>query len=135
MDSGNTNNPFVADQVLVVDDDLFTREIVKRLLQSQGVAKVLVCESGAEGLAAVNAAPGAIDILILDLNMPEMDGTDFIQLLDAKIFTGGLILSSAEDIQTLKSAEALARARNLRTLGYLKKPITRTALTDILGQP
>jgi CheY-like chemotaxis protein len=135
MITGNTHNSLASPQVLIVDDDIFTLEIVKRLLQSYGISQVIVCENGAEGLEVVKAAPGAIDILILDLNMPKMDGIEFIQQLDEKIFTGSLILSSGEDAQALEDAEGLAQARNLRTLGYLKKPITRAALKDILGLP
>lgn len=135
METENNHPQRTPGQVLVVDDDEFTLEIIKRILESQGVDRVITCESGQEGLDAINAAPGAIDALILDLNMPEMDGIEFIQHLDADKFTGNLILSSGEDAKTMADVEGRVLARNIHSLGYLKKPITRSALINILGLP
>ncbi|CAM6097878.1 unnamed protein product [Calypogeia fissa] len=60
--------------VLVVDDNAINRMVTGRLLQSLG-CKTLVLESGMECLEQLaKQGPGAFDILLLDLCMPEMDG-------------------------------------------------------------
>jgi CheY-like chemotaxis protein len=61
--------------VLVVEDDVETREVVQRLLEKAGI-QVMVAENGR--LALERLAEGQPGLILLDLMMPEMDGFQFI---------------------------------------------------------
>lgn len=65
--------------VLVVEDDLPTRALALRVLESSG-ARARGVGSGSEALAALEAEPEAYGLLVLDLGLPDMDG---FALLDA----------------------------------------------------
>jgi len=68
-------------RILLVDDQRDIRSIVGLALGKIGGFKVKVCASGAEALAG--AAEFAPDLLLLDLNMPEMDGVATLRALRA----------------------------------------------------
>jgi len=61
----------LGDSVLVVEDDDFTREILVSLLESEGFT-VVAAEDGRRALALLQIAPPAL--VLLDLNLPEIDG-------------------------------------------------------------
>jgi CheY-like chemotaxis protein/PAS domain-containing protein len=58
---------------LVVDDQQINRELLREILQIEG-AQVSLCEGGREALERVNADPGTFDVVLMDLQMPDMDG-------------------------------------------------------------
>lgn len=120
--------------VLVVDDDAFMLKIMQRILNVNGIANVTCCDSGSEGLEVLKQAPGKIDLILLDLNMPGMDGIQFIRQLDSSYFKGSIILISGEDERMLISAEKLVAARHIGILGHLQKPVTQEVLLPLLKQ-
>lgn len=61
-------------KALVVEDNLINREIIKKMLENEGVI-VDEVENGVQAVEKVrNSAPGDIDIVLMDIQMPEMDG-------------------------------------------------------------
>jgi len=68
-------------RVLLVEDQPFTREIATTLLQNQGVA-VDIAVNGREAVEMVRAAdPGFFDVVLMDVQMPEMDGKQATRLI------------------------------------------------------
>ncbi|MBI5937351.1 MAG: EAL domain-containing protein [Betaproteobacteria bacterium] len=120
--------------VLVVDDDAFVREQVGNMLRRLGVGRVRQAGDGAEALADLAAHAGEIDIVLCDLNMPGMDGLEFIRHFAARKDKIGIAFISGEDSRMLASAQELARAQGLHVLGVAVKPIGGTALYGILGR-
>lgn len=118
--------------------------LLGRILAAQGVTEVATFTDAkaaleailgtpiADGGDAVPPAATASLLVISDLNMPGMDGVEFIRHLAERGFTGCLVLLSGEDERLLKSAEALVRAHRLRLLGCLAKPVSPGALARIL---
>ena len=74
QDQSSTNRGLV----LVVDDEFLNRAIMCRLLKSEGF-NTIEAENGVEALAAVEA--NHIDLLLLDIVMPEMDGFEVLKTL------------------------------------------------------
>src|SRR5215467_11847264 len=75
-------------RILVVEDETDIARLIKHTLERSGDAAVDVVESGDAALKAVQAAPP--DLLILDLNLPGLDGTEVCRLLRARPATASL---------------------------------------------
>lgn len=119
-------------KIIVVDDDAFLLKLLQRMLTLQGYSTVACYESGAQALAAMERE--VPELIFLDLNMPEMDGIEFVRHLVTRSFDGSLILVSGEDARMLQSAEKLVKAHRISILGALQKPVVPEALSALLAQ-
>lgn len=119
-------------KILVVDDEPFVLKVLVRQLTQLGYETVLSYESAREALAMLEHDAGSIDVVFTDLQMPEMDGIEFLRQLVERGYDGRIVLVSGEDKRILKSAEKLARSRGLQVLGSLAKPATREQLRERL---
>lgn len=104
-------------RILVVEDDLYIRESVRELLESEGYT-VFAAENGARALEELAAMPQPPDLILLDLMMPVKDGFQFRneQRADARFAHIPVVVMSA-DPHLDNHHDALAA----RT--YLHKPI------------
>ena len=119
-------------RVLLVDDDEFVLDFVEDTLHGLGVKSVSRSLDGNAALAAVDGAIRPLQLLICDLNMPGMDGIEFLRHLADRGFEGGVILSSGSDKRVIKTVESLVQAHKLRFLGTLQKPVEEAALLTAL---
>ncbi|MDE2629124.1 MAG: EAL domain-containing response regulator [Burkholderiales bacterium] len=118
--------------VLLLDDDPFMLKLLGLVLAGLGYTGVTGCESGRAALDWIDAAERAPDLILLDLNMPGMDGVEFVRHLVDRRYGGALILVSGEDDRMLLAAESLVRAHRLTVLGRLHKAVTPAALAALL---
>ena len=116
--------------ILIVDDDAFLINLTKRILKQLGIEDVREADDGAAALARLDGAK--VDVVICDLNMPGMDGFEFLRHLADREAQPAVILLSGEDKAILKTAEQLGQAYKLRILGALAKPIKIEPLKDLL---
>ncbi len=121
-------------RVLVLDDDKFMLEFVSHLLRELGVNEVLVAEDGKAGLFVLSAQVAAVDLLICDIEMPGMDGIEFLRNIADQNYRGKIVLFSGVNPDLLKATERLATARGLNVIGILAKPVTVGSLAMILEQ-
>ena len=121
-------------KILILDDEPFMLKLLARMLANQGFVHVVCCNNGNDALAQLNVESTRPDLILLDLNMPEMDGIEFIRYLVERQFTGSLILVSGEDERMLKTTERLVQAHKIAVLGYLQKPVKPDALLAMLAQ-
>ncbi len=122
-------------RVLIVDDDPVARRQITMLLSSLGVHEVLTVEGAKTALIELAHTNGSIDLLISDLNMPGMDGIEFLRHLADNNYRGCLIIASGVEEQLLQTAAEMARAKGMNLRGILKKPVTRNALLQLLTSP
>ena len=120
-------------RVLVLDDDPFMLKLMTRMLNDQGFAQVTTCISGRLALEVIDRT-GAPDLLFCDLNLPEMDGIEFIRELVARRFTGRVVLISGVDERVLQTAERLVAAHRIALLGHLTKPFSPAHLAAQLAR-
>src|ERR1700733_6471268 len=100
-------------RTLIVDDEPLARRIIAGLLaRHPDIAVVAECGSGAEALAAIRAE--APDLLFLDIQMPECDGFDVVELAGAEL-PPAVVFVTAYDRHALRAFEVGA-------LDYLLKP-------------
>jgi len=121
--------------VLIVDDDAVSRRQITVLLCSLGIHEVLTAEGAEAALLELARADSNIDLLISDLNMPGMDGVEFLRHLAENNYRGSMIISSGVDERLLQTAADMARAKGMNLRGILKKPVTRDALLLRLADP
>ena len=128
--------PLAGARVLVIDDNATNRVILRQLLGSWGCRTVEV-ESGAEGLAALSAAAGAdpFSLVLLDMQMPVMDGAETARRIRADGQVAGVALVLLSSMGSLRGGRDAAQA-----LGFdaaLAKPVRREKLlavvTEVMG--
>ncbi len=119
-------------KILVLDDDTFMLKLLSKMLLKQGFTSVSVHDNGRDALNQVDDVAARPDLILLDLNMPEMDGIEFVRYLVERDFDGSLILVSGEDERMLKTTEKLVRAHKISSLGYLHKPVKPDTLAALL---
>ncbi len=116
---------------LVVDDEAFMRSLVTRILKNLGAIEVANSENGQAALEHLR--DNSTDIILCDLNMPGMDGVEFLRHLTKSEFNGAVALISGEDQRVLETVRSLAEAHNLTILGALSKPVKPDDLKKLLG--
>ena len=119
-------------RILVLDDELFMLKLLSHILANQGFTLVTTCDNGRSALEWVDHPSSPPDLILCDLNMPEMDGVEFVRKLVEHRYAGSLILVSGEDERVLKTAEKLVKAHGITVLGHLKKPVTPEGLNAML---
>jgi two-component system response regulator MprA len=82
--------------ILIVDDDQAVRDALRRALTMQGY-EVELAHDGEEGLLRVRANPNAVDLLIVDILMPRLDGLEMTRRLRADGSTVPILMLTARD--------------------------------------
>jgi two-component system chemotaxis response regulator CheY len=113
---------------LVVDDSKAMRAILSKTLKCLGFA-VREAADGKEALRVIQAETSAMELILVDWNMPEMNGLDLLKQLRQKPELSSLIVvmvTAETDVDRI--AEALEAGAN----EYVMKPFTRDILVEKL---
>lgn len=98
----------VVPTVLVVDDDPIFRILLEEVLDDSGSCRVITAADGVAGLQILERQAEKIDVVTLDLSMPNCDGVEFLRHLSESRFKGRLVLISGELENVRSSAGKLA---------------------------
>ena len=120
-------------KVLLVDDDSFQLEMISGILEGLGVTDVTRATSGEQALQKLSGKHG-INLLLLDLHMPGMDGFKFMESLAKAGFAGSLIIVSGQSDDVMHAASMVAKLRRFTLLGTVPKPVGRAALSALLDK-
>jgi two-component system chemotaxis response regulator CheY len=108
-------------RALIVDDSSVMRKIVERSLRQAGIdlKQVLEAGNGAEALTVLQ--DNSVDLILCDINMPVMDGLEFVKQLsgvaNAKNVPVVMITTEGSESHVLQALSSGAR-------GYIRKPFT-----------
>jgi EAL domain-containing protein (putative c-di-GMP-specific phosphodiesterase class I) len=116
-------------KLIVIDDEPDMGEFVCAVAEGAGFDATCVQRSQ-EFMASLDHS---IDVLVLDLFMPDVDGIELIRFLREKKFEAPVILVSGVDRNVLHSAHELATELGLQVLGSLNKPFRKTELERLLA--
>jgi two-component system chemotaxis response regulator CheY len=108
-------------RALIVDDSSVMRKIVERSLRQAGLdlSEVREAGNGAEALAALKDS--GVDLILCDINMPVMDGVEFLRQLQGQEHAKGVPVVM---ITTEGSESHVVQALSLGARGYIRKPFT-----------
>src|SRR5690349_19101038 len=107
--------------VLVVEDDDFQRKIIVRMLHSLSVSSVNEVDNGKSALEIIHKQDIPVDIILCDLNMPEMDGLEFLRHVGEEQHNIAIIIISALDSKLVMSAGRMTRMYGVKLLGAIEK--------------
>jgi two-component system, chemotaxis family, chemotaxis protein CheY len=114
---------------LVVDDSRAMRMVLRRNLEQLDFT-VIEAGNGLEALDAMRSAPQVPDLALVDWNMPEMDGLEFVTAVRAeqawRSMTVMMVTSESEQSRVVQALTAGAHE-------YLMKPFQPAAMVDKLG--
>lgn len=107
--------------VLIVDDSSVMRKIVERALRQAGLnlTKVVEAGSGREGLEVL--CQERVDLIVSDINMPNMDGLEFLRQIQSKSLAEGVPVVM---ITTESGEDHVRDALAAGAQGYIRKPFT-----------
>ncbi|HTT34018.1 MAG TPA: response regulator [Methylomirabilota bacterium] len=121
-------------KVLIVDDSSVMRKIVERSLRQAGLELGEVLEAGNGAEALVEVQKGSLDLILSDINMPAVDGLEFLKNLagveSAKGVPVVMITTEGSEARVVEALSAGAK-------GYIRKPFTpdqvRERIAPLLG--
>ena len=117
--AGDTEHPLV----LIVDDYEQNRKLARDVLRAAGI-RTLEAASGAEAIAL--ATTHAPDVILMDLRLPDMDGTSAARELRGRARTAGIPVVALSSVPLPGNGRAIAAFD-----GYLEKPIS---VSEFAGQ-
>jgi two-component system chemotaxis response regulator CheY len=117
-------------KVLIIDDSSTMRKIVTRSLRQAGLDFDTILEAGDGQEALQILAKESVDIILSDINMPNMDGIEFLRQKSANPAIKSIPVVM---ITTEAGADILAEAKSLGAKGSIKKPFTPEQVSETLG--
>jgi two-component system, chemotaxis family, chemotaxis protein CheY len=115
-------------RVLIVDDSKTARAMCRRVLPAILQQDLLEASGGEEALLACRTQ--SIDLMFLDLTMPEVDGYQVLATLKDEGRTSPKVIVMSADVQP----EARERIQKLGAVGFLPKPANQAAIQKFLEE-
>lgn len=113
-------------RILVVDDEENARVALSKILSREGYDVVSAC-NGTEALA--NLRSKDVDLIITDLNMPEMNGLTFLRELKSRHPASDVIMVTAYG-----EVESYLEAMSLGVFEYINKPVKYEELKTVIDK-
>ncbi|WP_196799870.1 EAL domain-containing protein [Mariprofundus ferrooxydans] len=120
--------------VMVVEDDDFQRGMIVRMLRAQGVGSICEAVDGRQAIEIIRGEDEqSPDIAFCDLNMPEMDGLEFLRHLGEEEHPVAIVIISALESKVLTSAGTMTKMYGVKLLGVVEKPISPDQIKAMLS--
>jgi EAL domain-containing protein (putative c-di-GMP-specific phosphodiesterase class I) len=121
-------------RILIVDDSLSIRLVLRTVLSTLNFSNVEDCDNGVKALKLIQQKPSSYDLIFVDLNMPEMDGMTLIRLIGDTQFKGGVVIASEMESRVINLASEIAKNNHIHLIGNLQKPIKVKKLKVLLDK-
>ena len=121
-------------RITAVDDDPFFLHFIEDKFQEIGLNNVNLFSDPNLGLESLIVSSEFNDLVLVDLQMPEIDGIAFLKLLGDAGYKGQVIVISGFESKVLQMAESIAKQRDLAILGQLTKPFSAVQLNGLVDR-
>jgi len=118
---------------LVAEDHDFQRRTLVKMLAGMGAKEVHESPDGYAALKIIHDPMASVDIVISDLDMPGMDGMEFIRHLGEAGRRVSVILASSLERKLLASVATMTEAYGIKLLGVVEKPLTPAKLAPLIA--
>ena len=118
--------------VLLVDDDPVQIAILSSYFAGLGTPGIQSANNSRIALDLLDSSEQPVDLIVSDLQMPEMDGLEFLRHLNDRNYAGALAIMSGVKSDLLEHAAKLARLQGLNLIGHLGKPVSKQGLDSVL---
>jgi EAL domain-containing protein (putative c-di-GMP-specific phosphodiesterase class I) len=118
-------------KVFLVDDDPRIGRLIARAAKRKGIEPTAIDQPEEFSDAYDKVKP---DLILLDLQMPRLDGVELLRLLAKKKSKSAIVLTSGMDKSVLQTTMSLGRELGLNMSGFLQKPLQLDALMDLLDK-
>jgi len=119
-------------RILIIDDSITMRQLIRHCLVSLGVSEVLQAENGEQGLEILNSDQN-IHVIFCDIHMDKMDGLEFCQRVrrtdDLRKRSLPIIIMTGEQDKLM-----LDVVGDLGIVGILQKPFNISQVNDVLAK-
>jgi EAL domain-containing protein (putative c-di-GMP-specific phosphodiesterase class I)/DNA-binding NarL/FixJ family response regulator len=115
--------------LLIIDDSSVQRAHTVGICRSLGVGMIYEAGSGAQAIELIGSLVAPPALIIVDLEMPEMDGIELIYQLKQRQYMAPLIVASGREPALIQAVEAAAHNLGFRVLGGMQKPVDPGALS------
>jgi EAL domain-containing protein (putative c-di-GMP-specific phosphodiesterase class I)/CheY-like chemotaxis protein len=119
---------------LVVEDQGFQRWAIGRILEQLGATTVFLADDGTSAIELFKTLEPPVDVVVTDLNMPGMDGMEFIRHVGESGIPVSLILASDLGPALVSSVASMTKAYGLTLLDAIQKPVTAVKLAGALAR-
>ena len=117
---------------LVVEDQEFQRRMLSIMLHDMQAHGVHCVADGRAALDFLETPGNTVDVIVSDLDMPEMDGMEFIRHVAQRRRDVTIIIASSASEEVMWSVETMATAYGAKLLGCIRKPVTPAKLRALL---
>ena len=114
--------------ILVVEDEDDLRLMTRLMFQSRTQVRVIEASTGEQAVEIIENEP--VDVMLLDLRLPDMEGWDVLETLAGKGLFPALPVVMVSAASTPSVASRLALERGVR--GYVRKPFTAEELLAVV---
>jgi two-component system chemotaxis response regulator CheY len=117
--------------ILLAEDDKISRDLLRRIVESEGQHTVTAAHDGEEAWAILSDPAKSFDVCIFDIYMPKLSGLELVERMragDTHKSTAIILCTAVHDRATVQRAAALGVSH------YVIKPYSRTLMLDKLGQ-
>src|SRR2546426_2904258 len=114
--------------ILVADDEVSMRELLSMLLETEGYA-VLVASNGREAMEIFSQEKDKVDLVIQDLKMPGMDGTELLRWLKSDSPDVPVIVITA-----FSTWDSAVEAMRLGAFDYIRKPFDTDSIRSVISR-
>ena len=117
---------------LVAEDHDFQRQMLAHMLVRLGAQHIIEAADGRAAFEMMQVLTQPVDIIICDLDMPGMDGMEFIRLIGEAGIPVSVILSSSHERSLIASVGTMTKAYGINLLGAIEKPVTAKKLETLI---
>ncbi|WP_036987461.1 EAL domain-containing response regulator [Zestomonas thermotolerans] len=121
-------------RILIVEDSAFQRELLCELLRGLGFSQLQAVAEGGAALELLRGYGDDLPLLLLDLEMPGMNGIELLQQLGEEQILPLVLIVTAREEALVSAVEGMMHAAGLPLLGSLGKPISGASLHALLAK-